>query len=122
MADNTNRLAGLAFLSVDGQSYALAGEFQYDVSNVNRESVAGADGVHGYKEMPKVGKISAQLRDTGGLSNTQLNNMTNVTVICELANGKVVVGRNMWTVDPQSVNTADATVTVNWEGPDVSEN
>jgi hypothetical protein len=29
MSDSTNRLAGVAYLSVDGKSYMLAGDFSY---------------------------------------------------------------------------------------------
>ena len=36
MSDNTNRLAGIAYLSVDGQSYMLAGDLSYGVSTVTR--------------------------------------------------------------------------------------
>src|SRR5260363_409760 len=49
---------------------------------------AGMDGVHGYKETPHAGFISATLRDAGGLTVADFNAMTNVTVTVELANGK----------------------------------
>ena len=45
----------------------------------------------------------------------------NVTVVAELANGKVITGRNMWTVDAQEVKTTDATFPVRWEGISVEE-
>jgi hypothetical protein len=121
MADNTNRVAGVATLTVDGQSYALRGQFGYRVSKVNRSTIAGQDDIHGYKEMPVQGHIKCQLTDTHGLSVSSLNAMTNVTVVAELANGKVIVGRNMWTVDAQDVDTVEAIVEVMWESADVSE-
>jgi hypothetical protein len=121
MADTTNRLAGTAFISVDGQTYMLAGDLSYDPSTVARESLVGQDRVHGYSEKPKTGKISGKLRDAGGLSVAAFNAMTNVTVTLELANGKTVVGRNMWTVDAQAVETAEGTFEVTWEGPNVEE-
>lgn len=122
MADNTNRLAGIAYLSVDGQSYPVQGELSYKVSTVKRETLTGQDGVHGYSEMPIAGGISATLRDTGGLSVASLNAMTNSTVVAELANGKVIIARNAWTVEAQEVKTTEATIEVKWESPDVSEN
>lgn len=121
MADNTNRIAGVATLSVDGQSYALRGEFGYTVSTVSRTTIEGQDGIHGYKEMPVPGQITCQLSDTGKLSVASINSMTNVTVVAELANGKVIVGRNMWTVNKQDVKSVDATLDVIWEGADVVE-
>ncbi|MDE2121912.1 MAG: phage tail tube protein, partial [Betaproteobacteria bacterium] len=98
MADNTNRLAGIAYLTVDGQSYMLSGELSYGVSNRKRETLAGQDDIHGYSEMPLAGFISGTLRDSGSLSVASINAMTNVNVTVELANGKTIIGRNMWTV------------------------
>jgi hypothetical protein len=122
MADSSNRLAGTATLTADGQSYALMGEFGYRVSGVTRESLSGADGVHGYKETPRPGQIVASLRDGNAVSMAQINAMTNVTVVMQLANGKTIIGRNMWTVDDQDVKSSEASTDVKWEGLDVSEN
>lgn len=121
MADTTNRLAGIAYLSVDGTTYMLAGDLAYQVSTVSRETLAGQDRVHGYSEKPVAGYISATIRDWGGLSLAQVNAMTNVTVVAELANGKTITGRNMWTVESQEVKTSEATADVRWEGFSVQE-
>src|SRR5260363_2600 len=102
MAELSNRMAGMAYLHVDGKNYLLSGDLSYNVSSVSRESLLGMDGVHGYKETPHAGFISATLRDAGGLTVADFNAMTNVTVTVELANGKTVVGRNMWTVETQA--------------------
>lgn len=121
MADTTNRLAGIAYLTVDGQSYMLSGDLGYSPSKVSRETLIGQDRVHGYSEKPSPGHISATLRDSGGLSVAALNAMTNVSVVCELANGKTIVGRNMWTTEAQEVKTAEGTLEVKWEGFSVEE-
>lgn len=119
--DNSNRLAGLAYLSVDGTSYLVAGDFTYSPTKVTRETLKGMDFVHGYKESPNQCFISATLRDHGGLSVQDINDMTNVTVTVELANGKTVAGRNMWTVEAQEVKAEDGTIDVRWEGFEVEE-
>ena len=121
MANNPNRLAGTAFLSVDGVSYMLSGDFEYSPSTVSRETLVGMDSVHGYSEKPIAGHISGTLRDSGGLSVASLNAMSNVSVVAQLANGKTIVGRNMWTVESQTVKSTDATIEVKWEGLAVSE-
>ncbi|MGO4379743.1 MULTISPECIES: phage tail tube protein [Telluria group] len=121
MADTTNRLAGIAYLNVDGKTYMLAGDLGYKVSKVARETLTGQDRVHGYSEKPVAGEITAKLRDAGGLTVADFNAMTNVTVTLELANGKTVVGRNMWTVDDQTVETTEATFEVKWNGFSVEE-
>jgi hypothetical protein len=121
MADTTNRIAGTAYLNVDGNNKLLRGDFEYSPSAFERESIAGMDKVHGYIEKPNVPHISGTLTDAGDLSLADLNAMTNVTVICELANGKTITGRNMWTTATQTGKAADGTVEVRWEGPTVTE-
>jgi hypothetical protein len=121
MANDTNRLAGTAYVSVDGVTVMVSGDFEYSPSLFARETLKGQDGVHGYKETPNAPHISATLRDAGGLSVAGLNQMTNVSVVAELANGKTIVGRNMWTVETQTAKAEDGTIEVKWEGLSVTE-
>jgi hypothetical protein len=116
MADTTNRVAGVAYITVDGTNYALTADLIYNPSIVTRETVTGQDTVHGFKEKPIAPYIAATLRDAQGLTVADFNAMTNNTVMAELANGKVIVGRNMWTVEAQEVKTEEATFEVRWEG------
>lgn len=118
MADDTLRIAGTAFLSVDGQTLPLAGEFEYCPSTVGRKPLPGMDGIHGYSESPIPGWIKGTIRDAGGLKISDLNDMTGVTVVCVLANGKTVTGRNMWTngEEGQSGKSTEATIEVEWYG------
>jgi len=58
-----NRLAGTCYLTIDGASYMLAGDFSYKISGVSRETLKGQDGIHGYSETPQPGYIAATLRD-----------------------------------------------------------
>ena len=57
----------------------------------------------------------------GGLTVADINAMTNVQVTCELANGKTIVGGQMWTVESQDVDTSEASFDVTWEGLSVTE-
>ncbi|WP_248769134.1 phage tail tube protein [Pseudomonas sp. MWU12-2345] len=122
MADTTNRLAGTCYLTVDGVDYLLVGDFSYKVSGVSRETLTGQDRIHGYSEKPVQGAITATIRDSNGLSVADINAMTNVTVVAELANGKTIIGANMWTTEQPESKTTDATIEVKWEGPSVTEN
>lgn len=122
MADS-QLLAGTAFVTVDGVPYSIVGQGTYRPSGVKRETLMGQSGVHGYSEMPQPGKISWQGRDSGNLNIQALNQAVNVTVVLSLANGKTVIGRNMWRVgDLIEVNSEDATFNVEFEGNDVNEN
>ncbi|UPG86856.1 phage tail tube protein [Luteibacter aegosomatis] len=115
--NNNNRLAGTVYVTVDGQDYPLVGSFEYSPALVTRETLTGNDRVHGYSEKPVAPHIAGTIRDSGGLSVAAINAMTNVTVVAELANGKIIIGRNMWTVESQTSKQDDATIEVRWEGP-----
>ncbi|MEC5343658.1 phage tail tube protein [Brenneria populi] len=121
MADTSNRLAGTAYVTVDGVSIMVAGQFQYRPSGVERTSLVGMDGVHGYSEKPTVGFISIQVRDGGGAKVEDFNGMTNVTVTAELANGKTIIGTGLWSVNTQDVESENATFTLRFEGGSVKE-
>lgn len=116
MANNTNRLAGIANISVDGVTYLLSGEFTYSPADIERKTLTGQDQVHGYSETPRPPFVSCTLRDAGGLTVKDFNSFTDVTIHAELANGKTITGRNMWTVDAQEVKTQEATFDVRFEG------
>lgn len=119
-----NRLAGTAYFKVNGVSYALVGTCEWSPSKVERETLSGLDGVHGFSEKPKPGHIAGQFRDSGKLSVAAINAMENVTVSLLLANGKSIVGRNMWTVGELTAKADDGTIDIRWEGPQgsVTEN
>ncbi|MGL4859522.1 MAG: phage tail tube protein [Enterobacteriaceae bacterium] len=121
MTDTSNRLAGTAYVTVNGMTIMVAGQFKYSVSKVERTTLGGIDGIHGYKEKPTAGSISCQVRDGRGTSVSDFNGQTNVTVIVELANGKTVIGNNLWTVETQEVDSEEAIFDVKWEGRDVKE-
>lgn len=122
MGDTTNRIAGTANVVVDGVTIMVAGKFKYRPSKVKRETLTGMDRVHGYKETPISGLISMDVRDSGGTSVSDFNDMTNVTVTAMLANGKIIIGSGMWTTDAQEVESEDAIFSVTFESDDVSEN
>lgn len=122
MAGNTsNRIAGTASVVVDGVTIMVAGKFKYRPSKVKRETLTGMDRVHGYKETPVPGMISLDVRDSGGTTVKDFNDMTNVTVVATLANGKIIIGSELWTTGEQEVESEDAIFNVTFEGDDVSE-
>lgn len=120
MATDPNRLAGIASVTIDGQSFSIVGEGTYVLSASTRATLKGQSGVEGYSEMPNEGKISWKGRDSSSVDIAALNDAVNATIVLSLANGKTIIGRNMWrTGDPVSVNTEDGSFSIEFDGPDV---
>lgn len=115
------RLAGITGLTVDGNAYMVVSDVTWSPSDVRRETLVGLDSVHGYSEVPVQGYIEATLRDSGDNSVAAFNAMVCVEVQVTLANGKLVGGASLWTVNVQEVRAAEGTFVVRWEGNDISE-
>ena len=111
-----NRIAGTCYLKVDGTQYSLKGGLKVSPNDIEREGVAGMDGVHGYIEKPRVPSIEADLSDLGGLSLDALMKITDATITVELANGKAYTLRNAWTKGPHDLDAGEGTVSVTFEG------
>ena len=57
------RIAGIAFLKVDGNQYPLRGNFTVTPSVIERAGLAGQDYIHGYSEMPRVPSIEGDVSE-----------------------------------------------------------
>ena len=115
------RLAGITGLTVDGNAYMVVSDITWSPSWLRRETLTGLDSVHGYSEVPVAGFIEATLRDSSAISVADFNAMTCVEVQVTLANGKLVGGASLWTVNVQEVRAAEGTFVVRWEGDQVAE-
>lgn len=85
------RIGGIIFIKVDGQQLQASGEFTYDIGVPKKEMIVGADGVHGFKEMPIVPFIEGEITDSDELDLEALQRTRDATCTLELANGKVIV-------------------------------
>ncbi len=119
MADQ--RRAGLIQLKVNGEIHDAKGNFTYNLGRPKREAIPGADGIHGYKEMPQVAFIEGVVTDRGTLDVAALVSGRDVTVTLDLANGKVIVLRDAWFASEGSASTEEAEIAVRWEGNNAEE-
>ena len=110
------RIAGVAYLKVDGAQYPLKGGFTVSPSDTEREGIAGQDYVHGYKEMPRVPFIEGDVSTVPELSIEDINAVTNATVTAELANGRVYVLSGAWCTNATEIDTEEGQFTVRFEG------
>ncbi len=105
--DNTNRIGGTIFLTIDGVQYAARGNWSVSPSSVKRDGIAGQDYVHGYTEKPIVPGAKGDLSTVPGLSVENLQNITNSTVVLQLANGKTYSLAQAWTAAAFEIDTTE---------------
>lgn len=112
----SKRVGGIIFFKVDGQQYNAKGGFSYDIGEPQREGVVGHDGVHGYKETPKIPYIEGEITDSPDMSLEDFQNITEATITLELANGKVISLREAWYAGDGVGNTEEGNVSLRFEG------
>lgn len=117
------RRAGIIFLKIDGEQYDAKGSFSYGMGKPMRESIVGADGIHGYKEVPTVPFIEGELTDSKDLDMDKLASITEATITLELANGKVVALRGAFSANKDGLTgqTEEGNIPVRFEGVSAEE-
>ena len=110
------RVAGIAFLAVDGNQLQLRGNFTVSPSAVERTMIAGQDGVHGYQELPRVPYIEGDITTMPGLSLEGFELETDSTVVAQLANGMQYTLVGATCKAGLEANTRDGQVRIRWEG------
>lgn len=118
---NTNRRAGVLYLRIDGVQYDARGSYTYSLGPPKREAIVGADGVHGYREMPQVPYVEGEITDARDLDLAALQALTESTLTLELASGKSVVLRDAWYAADGTVGTEQGNVQVRFEGLSAEE-
>jgi len=110
------RIGGIAVLKVDGTQYALKGNMTVSPSVVKRDGVAGQDYVHGFLENPIVPSIRGDFSTVPGISVETLEQMTDVTVQADLANGNSYVLQDGWTEAAFVVDSVRGQLEIIWQG------
>lgn len=115
------RVAGLIQLQTNGEVLRAKGEFTWNLGEPKRESVAGSDGVHGFKETPQVAFIEGAITDAGDVDVRALVKLKDATVNLKLGNGKMVVLNQAWYAGDGTGNTGESEIGVRWEGISAEE-
>jgi len=115
------RFAGVAFFKVDGNLLPLRGNFTISPSSVERTMMAGQDYVHGYQELPRVPWIEGDVSTLQEVSLEALEQMVDVTVTAELANGHVYVLKEATCKSAFEDNARDGQFRIRFEGTTCEE-
>lgn len=110
------RIAGIAFLKVDGDLYPLRGNFTVSPSPTERTGIAGQDYVHGFQELPRVPYIEGDVSLVPELSMEDVALIVDSTVTAELANGKTYILYQAWCRSAFELNTREGQARVRFEG------
>lgn len=111
-----NLIAGVGSLTLDGTQLAVKANMTISPSPLTREGIAGQDRVHGYKEMPAVPWMEADLSVQHGFPIEDMNLDVDSTLVAQLADGRVYVLRNCWYVGRTEINTQDGQYRARFEG------
>lgn len=115
MSAAPNRVAGVAYVYVDGIKLDLGGKITVSPWDTEKESVKGLSGTVGYKETPMTPFIEVEVITTPDLDLQAFQNIRSSTVIAELANGQTYTLRNAWTVTRPDMDGAEGTATLRFE-------
>lgn len=115
------RRAGLIQVQVGGVIQDAKGSWTYNLGNPKRETIIGADGVHGFKETPQPKFIEGAITDRGNLDLAALTSTIGATVTLQLSNGKTIVLGNAWYAGEGTASTEEAEIPVRFEGQTAKE-
>lgn len=115
------QIGGIAYVKVDGKQLTLEGKLTVAITKVTREGKAGASGVAGYTETPRVPSIEGTFFKTAAVSIDELQAITDATVQVELNDGSIYVLRNAWQAGDIDVDAIAGTFDLKFEGMDGEE-
>lgn len=116
MAGTTNRIGGILAVKVDGEMMYITGNVTYSLGKGLRAGVAGHDQVHGYTEVPQVPYIEGEFTFRPDVDLEAIQDISDATITCELANSKTVVLRKAWYASEGVGNSESGAVAFRFEG------
>jgi hypothetical protein len=117
----SNRVMGRAQIKADGKIFDSHRGATLDIGGVSRESVVGANKVHGFKEAVKQAKIELEISIKAGTSLAEIGRWDDVTVTFEADTGQTWVLSNGWVTEPPTLTDSDGKAKIVIEGPPAEE-
>ena len=111
------KVAGTAYLRVDGKQYRVVGNFTYNLGRPMLEPKIGADGMHGFIEKQQAARIEGEVTYTDDVDLEALTAISDATCTLELVSGKIVVIRNGGFTGPGDATTEEGNINFKFEGP-----
>ena len=109
------KIAGTAFVKIDGDQVSLSADMKLAPFGVERSAVVGLSGVAGFKEENVVPMAEMTAIKGSKTDIEKIQNITDSTVTIELATGEVWVYRNAWFAGRLEVDGAEGTFGMRFE-------
>lgn len=110
------RIAGTAFVKVNGRQLELEGKAEAPLMDVIRESKMGVNGVAGFKETARQPYIKGGFFVPPGFPLEELRTSTDAVVTVDFANGMSYVLSGAYLVGEPSLESDEGTTELEWNG------
>ena len=105
-----NQVTGRVTIFADQKRLLSKEGAKLNTGGVERETVLGDAGVHGYSEKSVAPGIECTISHMGNTSLSELNAMTNVTLNFECDSGAQYVIRNAWLTKPCELSKGEVSL------------
>ncbi len=110
------RIAGIAFIRIDGKQYESSGSFTINTGEPMREGVVGTARVAGFKETPQIPTFEGKLLKTAELSVVDITSIVDSTVTIVDPTGGQHVLREAYFAGEGTYDTGEGEIAAKFEG------
>lgn len=117
----SNRVQGRFQIKANGKLLETHPGATLDIGGSTRETVTGANAVHGFKESIKPAKVECEISVKGSTSLAEIRNWDDITVTVESDTGQTWVVSHGWVTEPPTTTDNDGKAKIVIEGPPAEE-
>ena len=117
----SNRVMGKAQIKANGKLLETLPGASLDIGGEARETVAGANTIHGYKSSIVQSKLECEISVKEGTSLDEIRRWSDVTFTFEADTGQTWVVANGWNTTPPTATDNDGKAKITIEGPPAEE-
>ncbi len=103
---------GLVAFKIDGTQYAITGDFTLNPGGTRKEELVSSDRTVAFKHNYQPAILEGEVRDRGDLDVKTLLELEDVTLTCELANGKAWVLSSATQTSEGNVNLSEGSIPI----------
>lgn len=106
----SNQITGRAFITVNGQRLRSKEGAKLNIGGVERSTITGDSGVHGFAEKIMAPTLECSVSHAGDTSLTEMAGWKDVSIAFETDTGKVYQLRNAWLETPPELTAGEGEV------------